>query len=55
MFINKFDDNGELIWSIKFGQGGYELGNMILLDKDDNILTTGVIGDEGAFLMEIKQ
>jgi hypothetical protein len=40
-FIAKFNNNGKIIWSTYFGGNGYESGNGITIDANDNVYLAG--------------
>lgn len=42
IFIQKLGPNGNYIWTKKIGGGNYDAGNSLEIDKNGNILTTGV-------------
>jgi len=42
IFLAKFDDGGNHIWSKQFGSGSYDEGYSVSVDQDGNVFATGI-------------
>lgn len=48
-YISKHDTNGNIIWTVKIGDSGYNQGNSVFIDSNSNIYITGYYQDTADF------